>query len=865
MVFSIFALSLNAVSAEETSDATVIEDVHDSSVDSVDSVDSIDSIDTTSNSNNLATVQFDNANVDISQNVKSSDYNIDENINKNLENSYDDLEEVADKNKNLIGASIDDKEILRGVGSVTLVDSGDGYVYLKWTGVSSISSETEVTIYRNNGVYGTTTWGTVSSSGVQVNLTSGSNTIYFKAFYIVWEYTSEEYITTYGGGSGGSGGSGNDPIDDPVQLPDYYIRLFDYDEYGSDPDEIWKGVQYYSGNSANFTFVVEMFRADGGTDFNSVAYQYNSYNTVHLYIDGSDVTSGNSYSLWRNGTSYNSYYHPIGITISGTGVHKLYATFEGRDGVTYYSNPYFVYMGQSSGSEYDTTLRLYDAENPSNSTVYRDVGYTVTIYDLLTASGVSNVTDYVNSRHASGTDSYILENLDVYLNGEIIYNHTETTNYTQYGEGVRVGTADVPHNGFTYTLDEVGWYNFTAVYYGNNLGLKNTTSDVLHIYAGSSLIQTATTTTVSVVSPTISIGGSTVVNIAVDAGGNTITAGDVEVYIDGVAVQNINGRSYTFTVPYSNTAKTYEITAKYLGATVGNVFYDESTSNSATVTVKDGLVITVTANPIYYGDQAVVNIQVNDSNGPVSGLTLSIVSPSGTESITTDSNGLIVYTITDVLNVDTYTITASYSGGGSYESTSGQGNLIVNKLGTVIESSDLTVYAYSGENVVLYLKDSKGHSLGGKAVSIQLSNNGVQNLNTNASGAVSIPINMAKGTYTLSASFADETNYNSSFATFTVKVKPNPTIIEVSNLTYSRSANKSLLATLKDGKGNAVSGKTLKFYINGKVYSGTSGANGQVSIPVTLNVKKTYQVLVRYDGDDNYEKSYNNFNLRVTS
>ena len=73
------------------------------------------------------------------------------------------------------------------------------------------------------------------------------------------------------------------------------------------------------------------------------------------------------------------------------------------------------------------------------------------------------------------------------------------------------------------------------------------------------------------------------------------------------------------------------------------------------------------------------------------------------------------------------------------------------------------------------------------------------------------------------------------------------------------------MATLKDGNGQAIEGKTLNFYINGKVYRGTSDANGQVSIPVVLNVKKTYQVVVRYDGDDNYEKSYNKFNLKVTS
>ncbi|WP_297983473.1 Ig-like domain repeat protein, partial [uncultured Methanobrevibacter sp.] len=107
MVLSIFALSISAVSAEDLSDVAIINDVQDTSID-------------------LSSVQSDNANVDNSQNTKASDNYINDSDNSYSDldsyvkresdirdlNNDDEITELADKQKNVVGASAGNNNIV---------------------------------------------------------------------------------------------------------------------------------------------------------------------------------------------------------------------------------------------------------------------------------------------------------------------------------------------------------------------------------------------------------------------------------------------------------------------------------------------------------------------------------------------------------------------------------------------------------------------------------------------------------------------------------------------------------------------------------------------------------------------------------
>ena len=69
------------------------------------------------------------------------------------------------------------------------------------------------------------------------------------------------------------------------------------------------------------------------------------------------------------------------------------------------------------------------------------------------------------------------------------------------------------------------------------------------------------------------------------------------------------------------------------------------------------------------------------------------------------------------------------------------------------------------------------------------------------------------------------------------------------------NTGKYLKATLKDVNGKAWAKQTVYIKINGKTYKKTTNAKGQVSLKITLPVKKSYTATVTYNGNANYVKS----------
>ena len=282
------------------------------------------------------------------------------------------------------------------------------------------------------------------------------------------------------------------------------------------------------------------------------------------------------------------------------------------------------------------------------------------------------------------------------------------------------------------------------------------------------------------------------------------------------------------------------------------------------------IVPTITTDKVNYGYGEDIQVSGNFDWG-VDGyiITLPITEANGlyTHDIENFMTGDYSFTITDALGSGTYTLgiaTFTDADGNKYVVDSNARTFEVGKLTTEISSEDITVYATVAKNMTFTLKDANGNVLAGKDIDVAF-NGETRRMTTDDEGNIVVELNMTnKGSYSISASFAGDSNYESSFASYTVVVKAKATKLIVSDSSYSLSNTKYVTATLKAGD-VPLANKVVTFSLNGKTYTGRTDASGVVKVAVALTAKKTYSVVVSFSGDSSYGTAVASYKLKVTS
>ena len=182
----------------------------------------------------------------------------------------------------------------------------------------------------------------------------------------------------------------------------------------------------------------------------------------------------------------------------------------------------------------------------------------------------------------------------------------------------------------------------------------------------------------------------------------------------------------------------------------------------------------------------------------------------------------------------------------------------------LLESASITaksasyVINYGGKYSVT-LKDSKQSPIAGKSLTFTLNGKKIGSATTNAKGIATIKITSkalktAKaGKKNLVIEFAGK-NYKSVSKTVKITVNKEKTKISANAITATYNVNKNLVITLKDDKGNAISGISITVNLNGaKTY--TTNKNGKVIINVAKLVPKSYTAKITFAGSNNYVAS----------
>ena len=288
------------------------------------------------------------------------------------------------------------------------------------------------------------------------------------------------------------------------------------------------------------------------------------------------------------------------------------------------------------------------------------------------------------------------------------------------------------------------------------------------------------------------------------------------------------------------------------------------TSSNATAKVSiNNLNTEVTANDLNttYKEEDYLVATLKDSEGnPISGVELS-VDLDGNKSFVTDSNGQIKIPTKD-LAASTYTATISYEGNGTYIGSSASANVIVNRINTRFNFTNMTTTGIEqnvdgrvGEYFYFQLLDEYGNPLAGKKVSMGF-NGVVYNRTTNETGWARLQINLrCVNLYTFAVEFDGDDEYAGAFDVALINVTAQTPKLSTSNKSYKSTAKtKTLTATLKSAKGNPVSGKQITFTVNGKKYTAKTNSKGIATVKVSLSKKGTYSFTATFAGDNTYKK-----------
>ena len=189
--------------------------------------------------------------------------------------------------------------------------------------------------------------------------------------------------------------------------------------------------------------------------------------------------------------------------------------------------------------------------------------------------------------------------------------------------------------------------------------------------------------------------------------------------------------------------------------------------------------------------------------------------------------------------------------------------IIYNDMTT--KTVDINVDGRIGEYFQVTLVDGNGMPLANR--NIQIGFNGkVYNRTTDALGGAKLQINLARADiYTFAIASLGDDDYAGSFAVAKITTIAQTPQMSVPNKSYKATAKtKTLTASFKTAKGNALAGKTITFTVNGKTYSAKTNAKGVASVKVSLNKKGTYKFTTKFAGDGTYKAISKKATLKLT-
>ena len=448
------------------------------------------------------------------------------------------------------------------------------------------------------------------------------------------------------------------------------------------------------------------------------------------------------------------------------------------------------------------------------------------------------ITEGVNVAKAQPVLGVVIADVD-YGNGFVIEATLTGVNIAPLSGNVIVTVAgkeyivEVTDGKGIFTGDKLaaGTYGFAAAWAGNdnyNAVVENGDFKVNKIDS-----------TVAVNADDIKVGENVTVTVNVP----TDATGDVIIIVDGV--------DYTVAIENGKAVKTiadlkandYTVTVKYSG---DNNYNANQNTTEFTVSKISDYNMNITVPEFKEGVNSTINVVLpKDATGTV---TVEIGGKNYTANVTDGVANVII----PGLGVGDYNITTTYSGDAKYDLMTKKGNItVIPNVNVNLDVSDVEMFYHDGSRLVAKLTDFQGKPI--VNATIYFSINGVNYARTtDANGTASIALNLESGAYPVIVAYNGSASYSKISKNITVTI--NPSII-ADDLVKMYKNDTKFSAKFLGSDGKVLANTTVKFNINGVLYTRTTNNDGVGSL--AINLRPGEYVLTAYNPVTGEQQGFN--------
>ena len=448
------------------------------------------------------------------------------------------------------------------------------------------------------------------------------------------------------------------------------------------------------------------------------------------------------------------------------------------------------------------------------------------------------ITEGVNVAKAQPVLGVVIADVD-YGNGFVIEATLTGVNSAPLSGNVIVTVAgkeyivEVTDGKGIFTGDKLaaGTYGFAAAWAGNdnyNAVVENGDFKVNKIDS-----------TVAVNADDIKVGENVTVTVNVP----TDATGDVIIIVDGV--------DYTVAIENGKAVKTiadlkandYTVTVKYSG---DNNYNANQNTTEFTVSKISDYNMNITVPEFKEGVNSTINVVLpKDATGTV---TVEIGGKNYTANVTDGVANVII----PGLGVGDYNITTTYSGDAKYDLMTKKGNItVIPNVDVNLDVSDVVMVYHDGTRLVAKLTDYQGKPIVNATIYFNI--NGVNYARTtDANGTASIALNLESGAYPVIVAYNGSASYSKISKNITVTI--NPSII-ADDLVKMYKNDTKFSAKFLGSDGKVLANTTVKFNINGVLYTRTTNNDGVGSL--AINLRPGEYVLTAYNPVTGEQQGFN--------
>ena len=345
--------------------------------------------------------------------------------------------------------------------------------------------------------------------------------------------------------------------------------------------------------------------------------------------------------------------------------------------------------------------------------------------------------------------------------------------------------------------------------------------------------------TVAVNADDIKVGENVTVTVNVPSD----ATGDVIIIVDGV--------DYTVAIENGKAVKTiadlkandYTVTVKYSG---DNNYNANQNTTEFTVSKISDYNMNITVPEFKEGVNSTINVVLpKDATGTV---TVEIGGKNYTANVTDGVANVII----PGLGVGDYNITTTYSGDAKYDLMTKKGNItVIPNVDVNLDVDDVVMVYHDGTRLVAKLTDYQGKPIVNATIYFNI--NGVNYVRTtDANGTASIALNLESGAYPVIVAYNGSASYSKISKNITVTI--NPSII-ADDLVKMYKNDTKFSAKFLGSDGKVLANTTVKFNINGVLYTRTTNNDGVGSL--AINLRPGEYVLTAYNPVTGEQQGFN--------